>query len=79
MVLLAPAAGAGTFAPAAADALENLARTLSVEWARHEITAVMVAPGPGTTVQELATLVAFLVSEAGGYLSGCRIELGAVR
>ncbi len=76
IVLLAPSADAGPLAPAAGAGLENLARTLSVEWARHQVTAVMVAPG-GTPEAELSALVAFLVSEAGGYLSGCRVELGA--
>ena len=51
-----PAAGAGAYAKAARSALENLARTLSVEWARHDITIVMVAPGPGTGDQELTEL-----------------------
>lgn len=32
VVLIAPRPGAGSFAAAARDALENLARTLSVEW-----------------------------------------------
>lgn len=78
LVLLAPAADAGPLAGAAAAGLENLARTLSVEWARYRVTAVMVAPGPGSSADDLATLVAFLVSAAGEYLSGCRLELGAL-
>ena len=57
--------------------LENLARTLSVEWARFAITAAMVAPGAATSDDELAELVCFLVSPAGEYLTGCRLELGA--
>lgn len=77
VVLIAPSADAGPLAEAAAAGLENLARTLSVEWARYQVTAVMVAPG-ATPDAELATLLAFLVSEAGGYLSGCRVELGRV-
>ncbi|HTX31326.1 MAG TPA: hypothetical protein VMD09_08065 [Solirubrobacteraceae bacterium] len=76
VVLIAPSAGAGPLAGAAAAGLENLARSLSVEWARHQVTAVMVAPGQSTE-EELSMLVAFLVSEAGGYLSGCRVELGS--
>ena len=76
VVLIAPGAGDGPLAEAAAAGLENLARTLSVEWARYQVTAVMVAPG-ATPEAQLATLVAFLVSEAGEYLSGCRVELGA--
>lgn len=77
VVLVAPSAGAGPLAEPAAAGLENLARTLSVEWARYEVTAVMVAPG-ATADAELGTLLAFLISEAGGYLSGCRVELGRV-
>jgi NAD(P)-dependent dehydrogenase (short-subunit alcohol dehydrogenase family) len=77
VVLIAPRAGAGPLAGAVAAGLENLARTLSVEWARHQLTAVMVAPGESTEA-ELCPVVAFLVSEGGGYLSGCRVELGAI-
>lgn len=77
LVLVAPGKTAGPLASAAAAGLENLARTLSVEWARHQLTALMVAPGE-TPEAELSTLIAFLISEAGGYLSGCRIELGAL-
>ena len=35
LLLIAPRPGAGPHAPAARAALENLARTLSVEWARY--------------------------------------------
>jgi hypothetical protein len=62
----------------AAAALENLARTLSVEWARFGITTTAIAPGPTTTDEELAQLVAFLSSPAGAYFSGCRFDLGLV-
>jgi len=65
------------FATAVRDALENLARTLSIEWARYGITVTAVCPGPRTAPTEIATLVAYLVSEAGRYFSGCRVELGA--
>jgi hypothetical protein len=69
---------AGAHADAARAGLENLARTLSVEWARFGVTAVAICPGTQTTDQELASLVAFLVSEAGGYFTGCRFDLGTV-
>jgi NAD(P)-dependent dehydrogenase (short-subunit alcohol dehydrogenase family) len=59
-----------------AAALENLARTLSVEWARFGITVTALAPGGKTTDDQLATLVAFLCSPAGAYYSGCRFDLG---
>jgi NAD(P)-dependent dehydrogenase (short-subunit alcohol dehydrogenase family) len=78
LLLLAPPAGAGPFSEAARSGLENLARTLSVEWARYGLTAVMTAPGAETSWQQLGALVCFLVADAGGYLSGCRLELGSV-
>lgn len=77
VVLLGPRPDAGPLAEAARAGLENLARTLSVEWSRFAVTAAMVAPGAGTTDAELAELVCFLVSPGGEYLSGCRLELGA--
>ena len=76
IVLVAPRPDAGRHAQAARAALENLARTLAVEWARFQITAVAVTPGPATTDAEVAELVAFLLSAAGGYFSGCRFDLG---
>ena len=78
IVLLAPAAGAGPRATAVRAALENTARTLSIEWARFGITTTAITPGAGTSDEEIATLIAFLVSPAGGYFSGCRFDLGAV-
>ena len=78
LLFIAPGAEAGRHAEAARAGLENLARTLSVEWARFAITAVAIAPGADTTEAELAELVSFVASAAGGYLSGCRLDLGAV-
>lgn len=78
IVLVGPTAAGDGRASALRAALENLARTLSIEWARYGVTVVMIAPGASTTDQELAELVGFVVSEAGAYLSGCRLELGAV-
>jgi len=77
VVLIAPRPAGGSFAAAARAALENLARTLSVEWARYAVTTVALAPGDRTTDEELAELVSFLVSPAGKYFSGCLLELGA--
>jgi len=76
-VLIAPRPGAGPFAEAVSAGLENLARTLSVEWARYGVTAVAIAPGAHASDDDLAELVCFLVSPAGEYFSGCRFELGA--
>jgi len=78
LLFVAPRPDAGPFAQAARSALENLARTLSVEWARFEVTAVAVCPGPHTSDEDVAELVCFLLSDAGGYFTGCRFELGAI-
>jgi NAD(P)-dependent dehydrogenase (short-subunit alcohol dehydrogenase family) len=89
IVYLAPAPDAGEHALAARAGLENLARTLSVEWARHDINVIAVAPrggsrggpradAPGldTSAEELAALAAYLASPAGAYFSGCLLDLG---
>jgi NAD(P)-dependent dehydrogenase (short-subunit alcohol dehydrogenase family) len=78
VVLLAPGPGAGEHAGAAAAALENLARTLSVEWARYGIRPTAILPGDVTAPDEVALLAAYLASEAGDYFSGCAFRLGAV-
>jgi NAD(P)-dependent dehydrogenase (short-subunit alcohol dehydrogenase family) len=77
VVLIGPRADAGTFATAVRAALENLARTLSVEWARFGVGAVAIAPGPKTADDDLAELVCFLISPAGEYFTGCVFELGS--
>ena len=78
VLLIAPRPDAGSFAAAARAALENLARTLSVEWARYGVGTVAIAPGASTTDDEVAELVCFLVSPAAEYLSGCVFELGTL-
>ena len=67
VVLIAPADGAPQRA-----AHENLARTLSVEWARFGITPTAILPG---TPEDVAELVAFLASPAGDYYAGCAFDL----
>jgi hypothetical protein len=57
--------------------VENLARTLSIEWARYGIRTAALLPGSETDPGEVAELTAFLASRAGDYYSGCRFELGA--
>lgn len=57
-------------------AAENVARTLSIEWARHGIRVVALTPGPATGDGELAALAAYLASPAGDYFSGTRLALG---
>jgi citronellol/citronellal dehydrogenase len=79
IVYLAPPADAGEHASAARAGLENLARTLSIEWARHRITPVAIAPGVSSgsadTAGEVAALAAYLASPAGAYFSGCLLDL----
>ena len=75
IVYLAPPADAGEHADAARAGLENLARTLSIEWARHAITTVAIAPGAATATGEVAALSAYLASPAGAYFSGCLLDL----
>jgi NAD(P)-dependent dehydrogenase (short-subunit alcohol dehydrogenase family) len=77
IVLLAPPPG-DAHAEAARAGLENLARTLSIEWARLGIRPVAIHPGTATPTGEVAELAAFLASPAGAYYSGCRFDLGAV-
>ena len=76
IVFVAPSPDAGPHAEAARDALENLARTASIEWARFGIKPVAVTPGVSTSEDEVASLVAYLVSPAGDYFSGARLSLG---
>lgn len=75
VIAIAPPADEHELADAARAALENLARTLSVEWARHGITTVSIAPGAASTPDEVAALTAFLASPAGAYYSGCELDL----
>ena len=75
IVYLAPAADAARHADAALAGLENLTRTLSIEWARHGITSVAIAPGRTTSAGEVGALTAYLASRAGAYFSGCLLDL----
>jgi NAD(P)-dependent dehydrogenase (short-subunit alcohol dehydrogenase family) len=76
IVYLAPGVP-GQHAGAACAGLENLARTLSIEWARHGITPVTIAPGTGTP-EQAAALVTYLASPAGAYFSGCLLDLRGI-
>jgi hypothetical protein len=78
ILFVAPARRDRFGVPAAVAALENLSRTLSVEWARYGITVCTVAPSPQTSDAELTTLVAYLLSRAGAYFSGTRLNLHAL-
>lgn len=73
-ILVAPPPG-GPEAQAARAGLENVARTLSIEWARHGIRTVAVLPAAATPPGELAELVSYLASPAGAYFSGCAFTL----
>jgi hypothetical protein len=77
IVLVAPPPG-DAHAEAARAGLENMARTLSIEWARRGIRPVAITPGAATSPAEVAELVAYLASPAGAYFSGCRFDLGGV-
>ena len=79
IVYLAPAPDAGEYAEAARAGLENLARTLSIEWARHAITTTTIAPRAASETREVATLVAYLASPAGAYFSGSLLDLRGPR
>lgn len=68
---------AGAAASPQRAALENLARTLSVEWARYDIRPTAILPTAATSPAEVSELVAFLASPAGDYYSGCAFTLGA--
>lgn len=75
VILVAPRPADGMHAEAARAALENLARTLSIEWARYGIRTTAITPGPQTTDDEVGDLVAYLVSPGGDYFSGARLDL----
>ncbi len=77
LLLVAPPPGdAG--AEAARAGLENLARTLSIEWARFGVRLVAVHPGLATDPGTVAGLCAFLASPAGDYHSGSLLALDTV-
>jgi NAD(P)-dependent dehydrogenase (short-subunit alcohol dehydrogenase family) len=76
IVNLAPRPGAGAGAAVVRAALENMARTLSIEWARFGIRPVTILPGPHATDEDVATLVAYLTCPAGAYYSGCVLTVG---
>jgi NAD(P)-dependent dehydrogenase (short-subunit alcohol dehydrogenase family) len=78
VVLVAPGATAGEHADAVGAALENTARTLSIEWARFGITTTAIRPRAGAGDAQRAELVAFLASRAGDYFSGCAFAPGDV-
>jgi NAD(P)-dependent dehydrogenase (short-subunit alcohol dehydrogenase family) len=78
VVFLAPEADAGEHAGAVGAALENAARTLSVEWARFGVRITAIRPRAGAAADERAELVAFLASPAGDYFTGCSFHPGAL-
>jgi citronellol/citronellal dehydrogenase len=77
ILYLAPRSDAGAHSQPALAGLENLSRTLSIEWSRHGVTAVTIAPGRLTPAGEVAALAAYLASPAGAYFSGCLLDLRA--
>ena len=77
LVLLGARPRDGAHAAALGAALENTARTLSIEWARYAIRTTAVLPGDQTSDDYVAALIAYLASPAGDYFSGCAFTLGA--
>jgi len=75
VVLVAPAPDGTPWAEASRAGLENAARTLSIEWARHSIMLMSIAPGEHTRAHEVGELVALLGSPAGAYFSGSQLDL----
>ena len=75
LVLVAPQPQDGPHTEAARAALENLSRTLSIEWARFQIRTTTITPGPQTDLTTVAALVGYLISPAGDYFSGARLDL----
>jgi NAD(P)-dependent dehydrogenase (short-subunit alcohol dehydrogenase family) len=73
VILVAPRPADGAHAEAARAALENLARTLSIEWARYGIRTTAIAPGAQWSDDDVAGVVAYLVSPGGDYFSGTRL------
>ena len=73
LLIAPPPSDAG--AEAARAGLENLARTLSIEWARYGIRTAALLPGEGTDPAEVAELAAYLASRAGDYFSGCHLRM----
>jgi citronellol/citronellal dehydrogenase len=79
VVNVLPPPGSGPAAVARAG-LENMTRTLSVEWARFGIRVAAVAAGRAAAPEALAWLVAYLASPAGDYHSGAVLRVsGAER
>ena len=74
LLIAPPPCDAG--AQAARAGLENLARTLSVEWSQYGIRTAALLPGEATDPEEVAELAAFLASNAGDYYSGCHFRMG---
>jgi citronellol/citronellal dehydrogenase len=75
IVLIGPRPAAGEYAGALRAGVENLARTLSIEWSRFDVAVTALLPGAETSDEEAGELVAFLASPAGDYWSGCALTL----
>jgi hypothetical protein len=73
LLIAPPPSDAG--AEAARAGLENLARTLSIEWSQYGIRTAALLPGEATDPADIAELVAFLASRAGDYYTGCHFRM----
>lgn len=77
VVLVGPGEGAHAHAGPLRAGLENLARVLGTEWSQHGVRATAVLRGPQTPEEDVAALVAYLVSPGGDYVSGATFTLDA--
>jgi citronellol/citronellal dehydrogenase len=75
VVILAPGPDGDAHAEATRSALENVSRTLSIEWARFNVRLTTIAPGEGDATDSVPALAAYLASPAGDYFSGSRLSL----
>jgi citronellol/citronellal dehydrogenase len=75
VLIVGPRPDAGPLAGALRAGLENLARTLSIEWSRYGWRIVTILPGRHASDAEVAEVVAYLASPAGDYFSGCALTL----
>ena len=75
IVLSAPSSSLGPEARAAAAGIANIAKSLGTEWARFDVRVVAVCPR-SEQPDAMRELFAWLCSDAGSYLTGCRLEPG---
>lgn len=75
-IVVGPRPSDGEHGSALQASLESTVMTLGTEWARYAITTVAVLPRDGATDEDIASLVLFLCSAAGGYFTGTALRPG---